>query len=109
MEFEFIEVDIFTKRIQEILDEEEYSELQAALIRKPDAGALIPGGKGLRKLRWSAPAAGKGKRGGIRVIYYLYLKAARIYMIYAFKKTEQEDLSFEQLKRLADYGKGSVL
>lgn len=104
---EFIETDIFTKRIQEMLTDEEYSGLQADLIRRPEAGVLIPGGKGLRKLRWAL--RGKGKRGGIRVIYYLYLKDRKIYMIYPFRKSEQADLTREQLKRLAEYVKGGVL
>ena len=77
---EFFETDIFTRRIQEILTDEEYSLLQADLIKKPDRGTLIPGAKGLRKLRWAAQ--GKGKRGGARVIYYWYTEDQPIYMIY---------------------------
>ena len=83
---EFIETDIFTKRIQEILSDEEYVYLQTALIKNPIAGVLIPGGKGLRKLRWYSE--GKGKRGGLRVIYYFYSQDHKIYMIYPFKKSD---------------------
>ena len=61
-----IETPIFTRRIQAILADDEYRLLQAQLVRKPDAGKIIPGSGGLRKLRWSA--GGHGKRGGIRVI-----------------------------------------
>jgi len=104
---EFIETQIFTKKIQGILTDEEYSCLQIDLIRRPEAGTLIPGGKGLRKLRWKE--SGKGKRGGVRVIYYLYLRDQKIYMIYPFRKSEQADLTREQLKRLADYVRGGVL
>ena len=104
---EFIETEIFTKRIQEMLTDEEYGRLQVSLIRRPEAGALIPGGKGLRKLRWGG--SGKGKSGGIRVIYYLYLRDHRIYMIYPFRKSEQADLTREQLKSLTEYVKGGVL
>lgn len=103
----FIETDIFTKRIQELLTDEEYAFLQADLIRHPEAGKLIPGGKGLRKLRWSSGS--KGKRGGIRVIYYLYLNKWLIYMIYPFKKSKQADLTPEQLKILSHYVKEGVL
>ena len=104
---EFVETEIFTKRIQEMLTDEEYTRLQADLIKRPDAGSLIPGGKGLRKIRW--PGAGRGKRGGVRVIYYLYLSEQRIYMIYSFKKSDQTDLTQEQLRILAQYVKGGVL
>ena len=104
---EFLETGIFTKRIQEILADEEYSLLQADLIRKPDAGKLIPGGNGLRKLRWSV--SGRGKRGGMRIIYYWYRDNRQLYMIYAFKKSEQADLSRDQLRILAQYVKSGVL
>ena len=104
---EFFETDIFTKRIQDILSDEEYSFLQADLIKRPEHGALIPGAKGLRKLRWSVE--GKGKRSGARVIYYWYVDRGRIYMIYAFKKSEQADLTHDQLKSLARYVKEGVL
>jgi len=53
VEFEFIETDIFTKEIGKIVSDAEYGKLQAALIHKPDLGALIPGGQGVRKLRWA--------------------------------------------------------
>jgi len=93
---EFIETYIFTKRIQEILGDEEYCLLQMDLIKRPDAGNLMPGGKGLRKLRWSIE--GKGKRGGIRIIYYWDVPAEQIYMAFVFKKSEQSDLTNNQLK-----------
>lgn len=104
---EFIETEIFTKRIQDILNDEEYAFLQAELIKRPGAGALIPGSKGLRKLRWGKGA--KGKRGGIRVIYYFYQSDEVVYMIYAFEKSDQEDLTSDQLRSLSDYVKGGVL
>jgi len=103
----FIETEIFTKRIWSILSEEEYRFLQADLIRKPDRGKLIPRAKGLRKLRWSSRS--KGKRGGARVLYFLYTKKEQIYMIYAFRKSEQSDLTPEQLKSLTCYVKEGVL
>lgn len=103
---EFIETDVFTKRVGEILSDEDYGYLQACLIEKPSAGDLIPGGKGLRKLRWSG--GGKGKRGGVRVIYYL-VSNQQIYMIYLYKKSKQGDLTPEQLKILAQYVKGGIL
>jgi hypothetical protein len=104
---EFVETEIFTRRIAEMLSDQDYSALQRFLIKRPEAGDLIPGGRGLRKLRWSLRK--KGKSGGLRVIYYLYLKDHRIYMIYPYKKSEQEDLTPEQLRNLALYVKGGVL
>ena len=104
---EFLETDIFTKQIQAILTDQEYSYLQASLINKPNFGALIPGGKGLRKLRWSVKE--KGKSGGARIIYYWYVDDEQIYMLCAFKKTDQADLTKDQLKMLAQYVKKGVL
>jgi len=104
---EFVETEIFTRRMVEMLSDHEYSALQMFLIKRPDAGDLIPGGRGLRKLRWSLGK--KGKSGGLRIIYYLYLRDYRIYMIYPYKKSEQEDLTPEQLRSLALYVKGGVL
>ena len=66
----------------------------------PDAGDLIRGGVGLRKLRWSAQ--GRGKRGGARVIYYWHVPGHRIYLIYGYVKSRSEDLTAHQLKVLRE-------
>jgi mRNA-degrading endonuclease RelE of RelBE toxin-antitoxin system len=63
-----IETIVFTRRVTELLPDNEYRLLQATLVDRPDAGPIIPGGAGLRKIRWSA--SGHGKRGGARIIYY---------------------------------------
>jgi hypothetical protein len=68
------------------------------LLVTPDAGDLIRGGAGLRKLRWSAQ--GRGKRGGARVIYYWHVPGHRIYLIYGYVKSRSEDLTPPQLKAL---------
>jgi hypothetical protein len=104
---EIIETPIFTRKIKGILSDYEYSALQWTLVINPEAGQLIPGGHGLRKLRWAV--SGKGKRGGLRVIYYWYCRGELIYMLLAYKKSEQEDLTSEQLKILVEYVKGGVL
>lgn len=59
--FSFIESKLFTRLVQEYLTDDEYQELQVFLIEQPEAGSVIPGAGGLRKLRWRAP--GRGKRG----------------------------------------------
>ncbi len=93
-----IETQIFTKRIQELIPDEEYRLLQAHLVNRPDAGKIISGSGGLRKLRWSA--GGHGKRGGIRVIYYWAISQDVLLLLYAYPKSEQDDLTPEQLKQL---------
>jgi mRNA-degrading endonuclease RelE of RelBE toxin-antitoxin system len=93
----FYETEIFTEQIVAVLDDDSYWELQAVLIRDPESGDLIPRTRGLRKIRWRA--AGRGKRGGIRVIYYL-VTSDKIYMLFAYAKTKQENLTPEQLQRL---------
>lgn len=80
------------------MGDDHYRELQEALIRNPDVGDVIPGSGGLRKLRWCL--AGRGKRSGVRVIYYRVMTAEQIYMLYVYAKNETEDLTRDQLKVL---------
>jgi hypothetical protein len=98
---EFRETDLFTGQVTTLLSDQEYAELQGVLVVNPEAGDLIKQTGGLRKLRWSHPRRGKGKRGGIRVIYYWYASKAIIYMLLAYSKQEQDDLSSAQVKLLA--------
>ena len=93
-----IETPLFTKLIQELVPDENYRLLQQTLILRPETGDLIQGGGGLRKIRWKVP--GRGKRGGLRVIYYWDVSAERIYMLLAYLKNQQEDLTPAQLKQL---------
>ena len=95
----FIETSIFTKEIKSLLPDDEYKNLQFALMFRPDAGDLIKGSGGLRKIRWKIP--GEGKRGGLRVIYY-WDPVDTIFMLYPYKKNEQEDLTRGQLKTLSE-------
>jgi mRNA-degrading endonuclease RelE of RelBE toxin-antitoxin system len=94
----FIETPIFTKLVKELLSDEEYRSLQEALLLRPEAGDVIPGGGGLRKIRWRM--SGKGKRGGVRVIYYWDTPDDIIYMLTVYKKNAQENLTANQLKVL---------
>jgi mRNA-degrading endonuclease RelE of RelBE toxin-antitoxin system len=94
----FIETPTFTKQIVSLLEDDDYAELQNWIKSRPDSGKLIKGGGGLRKVRWSG--SGRGKRGGIRVIYYWVSKEGKIIMLLAYPKNEMDDLSKDQVKRL---------
>ena len=93
-----IETSIFTRQVRSLLDDDDYRRLQTILVMRPDAGDLIPGGGGLRKIRWGAQ--GRGKRGGVRVIYYWAVSRDRILMLLMYAKNVQDNLTPEQLKVL---------
>ncbi len=93
-----IETPIFTRRLKSLLSDEEYRELQNSLITDPEAGKVIRGSGGIRKLRWAG--SGRGKRGGVRVIYYWFRDDEIILMLLVYSKNEQDDLTPEQLKTL---------
>ena len=95
------ETSIFSKRVQKLLDRESYRLLQLRLVAEPDAGDLIRGTGGLRKVRWEGE--GRGKRGGVRVIYYWAQKQDVMLMLLIYGKNQQDDLTSEQkavLKKL---------
>jgi hypothetical protein len=95
----FVETAIFTASVRRHLSDEQYRALQLALLLRPEQGVLIPGGAGLRKLRWGAE--GRGKRGGVRTIYYWAVEEQVCYMLYLYAKNDQGDLSPSQVKTLA--------
>ncbi len=94
----FVETPIFTNEVRRLLADDEYRALQLALLFRPEQGAVIPGSGGLRKIRWGA--RGTGKRGGSRVIYYWEKDPEVIYMLFLYRKSEQADLTTEQLRIL---------
>jgi len=94
---QFIETPIFTKQIVDLLEDADFRRFQIKLALNPEAGDVIRGSGGLRKIRWVAQ--GRGKRGGIRIIYYL-IEEDEIYLLFAYPKNKQEDLTAEQLKIL---------
>ncbi len=93
-----LETHAFTRRIVELLSDEHYAQLQADLVDRPDAGRLIRGTGGLRKIRWAAK--GHGKRGGVRGIYYWYVRGEQLLMLLVYPKDEQDDLSERQRRIL---------
>jgi hypothetical protein len=95
----FIETPIFTRAMKEFMDDEEYWPLQLALVLRPQSGPVIPHSGGLRKIRWSLK--GTGKRGGCRVIYYWDKESETFYMLYVYRKSDQEDLTAQQLRTLS--------
>lgn len=95
----FVETHVFTAALRRHLDDERYRQLQIALILRPEQGPVIKGSGGLRKVRW-ATASG-GKRGGLRVIYYWAPGEEVFYMVYAYTKTEQGDLTPTQTRQLS--------
>ena len=93
-----VETPVFTRQICDLLSDDEYRRLQLALVLRPEQGVLVPGGQGLRKLRWGQP--GRGKRGGLRVLYYWDGEGETVYLLFVYEKTRQADLTPEQAKAL---------
>jgi mRNA-degrading endonuclease RelE of RelBE toxin-antitoxin system len=95
----FVETPVFTAAIRRHLDDEQYRRLQVALMLRPEQGPVIQGSGGLRKVRWAM--TGAGKRGGLRVIYYWAPAERAFYMLYAYTKAEQGDLTAGQVRQLS--------
>ena len=96
----FVETQLFTKRLRDYLADDEYRTLQQALIANPEAGDIIRGSGGVRKLRWNV--AGRGKRGGIRVVYYLRSKYGEIWMLTFHAKNVVESIPPSVLKKIRE-------
>lgn len=94
----FLETPVFTRQIKDLVDDDDYRLLQARMIANPAVGDLIPRSGGLRKVRLGVE--GRGKRGGARVIYYWVTAKSQIYMLLAYAKNVQDDLTEEQLRML---------
>lgn len=87
----FIETDIFTEDVKTLLDDDEYHKLQVFLATQPDYGDLIQNTGGLRKIRWLS--GGRGKRGGVRVIYFHRAHEFEIRLLLIYRKGIKDDLS----------------
>jgi len=94
----FVETSVFTKRVVQLLSDEQLRSLQNHLLEHPDAGDVIAGSGGLRKLRWKT--GNRGKRGGVRIIYFHVRTRDQILMLLIYAKNEQDDLSAEQTRVL---------
>jgi mRNA-degrading endonuclease RelE of RelBE toxin-antitoxin system len=94
----FRETNVFTRQITDLISDDELSALEWTLMANPERGDLIRGSGGLRKIRWAG--SGRGKRGGMRVIYYWYVPGSIILFLLAHPKNEQDDLTADQIKLL---------
>jgi mRNA-degrading endonuclease RelE of RelBE toxin-antitoxin system len=97
---EFIEAPAFTHHLAKYLGDEQYRKLQDALAAAPELGDVIPGTGGFRKLRWADARRGKGRRGGLRVIYYWFDGRNQIWLMTVYDKNEGADLTPEQRRTL---------
>ncbi len=95
----FVETKLFTHLVSQYLSDEEYA-LQHALADNPEAGDVVRGSGGVRKLRWSV--AGRGRRGGVRVIYYLRLRRGQVWMLTMYAKNEAATIPGPALKRIKE-------
>ena len=98
--FSFIETKLFSQIREDYLPDDEYAKLQAALIERPECGALMPGSGGVRKLRWSQ--SGRGKRGGVRVIYYAKVRDGIVFMLTIYAKNEDESIPTHVLRKIKE-------
>lgn len=97
---EFIETSVYKRDADDILTPDEQRELQNILIADPEAGDRIEGTGGLRKLRFGAKSKGKGKRGGVRSIYYHHRGRHSILLLLIYPKNRKDDLTPDQKKAL---------
>ena len=104
----FVELPPFARFRADYLDDEEFRSLQVLLMRNPEAGDVIEGTGGLRKLRYGDARRGKGKRGGLRVIYYWWATGRQFWLFTLYDKDEADDLSAKEKKLLKDLLKAEL-
>ena len=96
---EFIEAVAFTRYVYNYLSEDEYQGLQSFLLKNPESGKVVPGSGGVRKVRWAM--SGKGKSGGVRVIYYFKKQDDEIWLLTIYSKSEVENIPAHILRQIA--------
>ena len=98
--FSFIETTLFTRLVSDYLSDEEYGKLQQELMKNPEAGAVIRGSGGVRKIRWAA--TGRGKRGGYRIIYFIRRSNDIIWMLTMYPKNIIHSIPANVLKQIRE-------
>jgi mRNA-degrading endonuclease RelE of RelBE toxin-antitoxin system len=96
---EFIEATAFTKYVYDYLTDDEYLGLQSFLLQNPEVGKIVRGSGGVRKVRWAI--TGKGKSGGVRVIYYFKKQDDEIWLLTIYSKNELESIPAHVLRQIA--------
>lgn len=95
------ETQLFVRAVEKIWSEDERAELVDFVAHNPEAGDVIPGTGGVRKLRWAR--SGSGKRGGARVVYFYYRPDCPLYLLLAYAKAQATDLSADEKKAVATF------
>ena len=98
--YTFVESSIFEKIRPVYLDDDEFGELQQYMMLNPEAGEVVRGSGGVRKLRWSRP--GMGKRGGLRVIYYVQFEPNEFWMLTLYSKSKKDNVPGHILRELLE-------
>ena len=96
----FVETKLFTELVQDYLSDDEYAAMQQFLVVNPEAGDVIPASGGVRKLRWGV--AGRGKRGGLRVIYFLRRRNDEVWMLTLYAKNVADNIPAKVLKKIKE-------
>lgn len=98
--FQFVEAPAFTRFRENYLDDDDYAELQQYMAKNPEAGDIMPGAGGIRRLRWRDQRRGKGRRGGLRIIYYCFLSEQEMWLLALYDKNEAVDLTKKERDQL---------
>lgn len=96
----FVETKLFTELVLDYLSDDEYAAMQQFLVVNPEAGDVIPASGGVRKLRWGV--AGRGKRGGLRVIYFLRRRNDEVWMLTLYAKNVADNIPAKVLKKIKE-------
>ena len=100
MKYEFIESSLFSKMVYDYLSEDDYTEFQQFLIDQPEAGSVVQGSGGVRKVRWAR--AGSGKSGGVRVCYFTRNTAGQILLLVIYAKSVRSSIPGAVLKKIKE-------